>query len=234
MINRMEGELTCSICLELYTTPLMLPCTHNFCEQCIQGLVRHGGGARTFACPTCRREVVQDRSFLSSLPVNRSLNQVVKAFIKEKESNTLAASMCFLHNEPRNLFCTTCKTDMCQKCLQKDESHLRFGHHVAAVEELITEEKRKLNPVVEEAKRLQGDIHEKQRQIKAEEESIKRKLNPVVEEAKRLQGDIHEKQRQIKAEEESIKVRIMMHMYLSKWVEFHVSPNMYCTVTDHQ
>ena len=32
----LNKELTCSICLELFKTPKMLPCLHTFCEKCLK------------------------------------------------------------------------------------------------------------------------------------------------------------------------------------------------------
>ena len=38
-------ELTCSICLELFEEPVLLPCAHTFCRQCLREFcARHPAG----------------------------------------------------------------------------------------------------------------------------------------------------------------------------------------------
>jgi len=36
----MEDELTCSICLDIFTNPVMLTCSHNYCRSCILPLAK--------------------------------------------------------------------------------------------------------------------------------------------------------------------------------------------------
>lgn len=48
-------KVTCWVCREEYRTgdrePLVLPCGHTYCRQCILSLARD----RIVGCPTCRR-----------------------------------------------------------------------------------------------------------------------------------------------------------------------------------
>ena len=37
-LKQIDEQLTCSVCLDQYTNPKTLPCMHNFCLQCIEGL----------------------------------------------------------------------------------------------------------------------------------------------------------------------------------------------------
>ncbi|XP_075705209.1 E3 ubiquitin/ISG15 ligase TRIM25 [Rhinoderma darwinii] len=52
-LEEMAEELTCSICLSLFTTPVTLPCGHNFCSQCLD-LSWKGAEGAVFSCPQCR------------------------------------------------------------------------------------------------------------------------------------------------------------------------------------
>lgn len=56
------SEKTCPICMDNYDNPIMLPCTHVFCGQCLLTWMRsgqHNGQGR--ACPQCRTRIQSDR-----------------------------------------------------------------------------------------------------------------------------------------------------------------------------
>ncbi|KAI8482308.1 hypothetical protein Bbelb_399990 [Branchiostoma belcheri] len=53
--TQFSEELSCSICLELFTRPKMLPGQHTFCQDCLQD---HAGRRGTFHCPNCRQQSV--------------------------------------------------------------------------------------------------------------------------------------------------------------------------------
>ncbi|XP_053084273.1 E3 ubiquitin-protein ligase TRIM11 isoform X2 [Pangasianodon hypophthalmus] len=47
-----EQELTCSICLDLFSEPVSTPCGHNFCQSCIGG---YWASSAECTCPLCKR-----------------------------------------------------------------------------------------------------------------------------------------------------------------------------------
>ncbi|XP_035660445.1 uncharacterized protein LOC118405135 [Branchiostoma floridae] len=65
--TQFQEELTCSICLELFTRPKVLPCQHTFCQDCLQDLAGRGG---TFQCPNCRQQVRLPPQGVTGLPDN--------------------------------------------------------------------------------------------------------------------------------------------------------------------
>ncbi|KAJ7419820.1 zinc-binding protein A33-like protein [Pitangus sulphuratus] len=50
----LREELTCAICCELFSEPVMLDCMHHFCKACILGY--WDSCSRVPSCPQCRRE----------------------------------------------------------------------------------------------------------------------------------------------------------------------------------
>ncbi|KAI8493589.1 hypothetical protein Bbelb_285100 [Branchiostoma belcheri] len=143
-------ELSCSICLELFTRPKVLPCQHTFCQDCLQN---HAGRGRTFQCPNCRQQVRLPRQGVAGLPdshivanlCERLQNQA--AVSEETREQPQPANRCSFHpSEEVRLYCKLCKVPVCHVCL--DESHdehptmsLRkaIQQHRGPVQALITE-----------------------------------------------------------------------------------------------
>ncbi|NWI97703.1 TRI25 ligase, partial [Pitta sordida] len=48
----LEEELTCCICLCLFSSPVTVPCGHNFCASCLE--LTWAGLSEGFSCPQCR------------------------------------------------------------------------------------------------------------------------------------------------------------------------------------
>ncbi|XP_068118691.1 E3 ubiquitin/ISG15 ligase TRIM25 isoform X2 [Hyperolius riggenbachi] len=52
-LEEMAEELTCSICLCLFSTPVTIPCGHNFCSSCLE-LTWKDPDQGVYTCPQCR------------------------------------------------------------------------------------------------------------------------------------------------------------------------------------
>ncbi|XP_059918809.1 tripartite motif containing 105 [Gadus macrocephalus] len=50
----LREDLTCAICCDLFRDPVMLPCVHHFCKNCISRYWRGVQGC--VSCPQCRKE----------------------------------------------------------------------------------------------------------------------------------------------------------------------------------
>ncbi|XP_028840963.1 bloodthirsty-related gene family, member 30 [Denticeps clupeoides] len=72
-----EFELTCSICLDLFTDPVSTPCGHNFCQGCIGG---YWASSEVCTCPLCKY-VFEERPKLS---INRVFSAITQKY-KEKQ-----------------------------------------------------------------------------------------------------------------------------------------------------
>uniref|UniRef100_A0A8D3CUS1 RING-type domain-containing protein n=1 Tax=Scophthalmus maximus TaxID=52904 RepID=A0A8D3CUS1_SCOMX len=50
-----KEDLTCSICLTIFSDPVILPCGHSFCRECISLSLKSQR-----QCPQCRADVPED------------------------------------------------------------------------------------------------------------------------------------------------------------------------------
>lgn len=133
----MESDLTCCVCLEIFVYPLMLPCTHNLCRKCVQGLMNDGTVSK-FNCPKCRFEVqVERHKGINSLPRNLALDNLATLFRNKAKIST--EKVCGIHTKSLEFYCQTCKCLVCSECSSSD--HSDFPHNVASINQLIADEK---------------------------------------------------------------------------------------------
>lgn len=48
-----KEDATCPICQDIFDVPILLPCNHRICEDCLMGIVDHAN----IECPFCRRRL---------------------------------------------------------------------------------------------------------------------------------------------------------------------------------
>ncbi|GFN84113.1 tripartite motif-containing protein 56 [Plakobranchus ocellatus] len=66
-----ERLLQCSVCMDEYKDPRILPCHHTFCCSCIESVVQSSSSTgRIFRCPHCRSDVCVPNGGIKDLPIN--------------------------------------------------------------------------------------------------------------------------------------------------------------------
>ncbi|XP_072273784.1 uncharacterized protein [Pyxicephalus adspersus] len=75
-MQSMKEELTCPICLNIFTDPVVLQCGHCFCLNCIQAVLDTKSQSKLYTCPECRRKY----SKRPLLWKNRKLQNIVECF----------------------------------------------------------------------------------------------------------------------------------------------------------
>ncbi|XP_030280832.1 E3 ubiquitin-protein ligase TRIM39-like isoform X3 [Sparus aurata] len=75
-----EDQFLCSICLDVFTDPVSIPCGHNFCKTCI---TQHWDINVPQKCPNCkevfyRRPEMRVNTFISEMAAHSSEQQVSK------------------------------------------------------------------------------------------------------------------------------------------------------------
>ena len=120
-----EEDFSCSVCCDIFKEPVVLSCSHSFCNACLQEWWTHKG---TEECPLCKE--INTRKYP---PCNLALKKLCEAFIQErhprpsKHQRTSSGSkdLCSLHDEKHKLFCLQCQQPACAVC-QYSKKHT--GH----------------------------------------------------------------------------------------------------------
>ncbi|XP_040212167.1 E3 ubiquitin-protein ligase TRIM39-like [Rana temporaria] len=122
----LEDELSCSICLNLYTEPVSLRCGHNFCRDCIVTVLDTQEGSGVYSCPECRDEYVER----PTLEKNRKLCNIVENFRstqQKEEKSEILCTYCVDSPAVAVKTCLQCETSMCDKHLT---AHNKAVEHV--------------------------------------------------------------------------------------------------------
>ncbi|XP_041358292.1 E3 ubiquitin-protein ligase TRIM56-like [Gigantopelta aegis] len=101
---------TCSICIEQFKEPKLLPCFHTFCLHCLQHYVATSVQDGTFNCPVCRYEVTVPEGGVSAFQTN---------FYIEAEADRQAytpSQKCDICSNPADRKCLECSQFFCKSC----------------------------------------------------------------------------------------------------------------------
>ncbi|XP_069809620.1 E3 ubiquitin/ISG15 ligase TRIM25-like isoform X2 [Dendropsophus ebraccatus] len=144
-LDEMAEELTCSICLSLFTTPVSLPCGHNFCSQCLD-LSWKGVEDTQYSCPQCRYVFSTKPELRKNTLLSNLVSQVIAARKEdpdhqeeeeEEEDKTQDSTpdkgdvLCdSCRKEAASKTCLTCMASFCQEHLMPHLQSPAFLDHL--------------------------------------------------------------------------------------------------------
>uniref|UniRef100_A0A8C8RDI1 E3 ubiquitin-protein ligase TRIM39-like n=1 Tax=Pelusios castaneus TaxID=367368 RepID=A0A8C8RDI1_9SAUR len=193
---KMQEQVTCFICREYLTEPLIIDCGHNFCRTCITQYCeqREPESGRKFPCPKCRVPFEKGK-----FRPNRQLASTVDSFklLGLKPGKMPKEDLCETHQEKLKLFCEEDQKAMCVVCR---ESRDHGDHTILPIEEAAQDYKVKLQGVLvplknelEEALALTSEEEKKitqwQHKVETRRRTIKhefKKLHQVLSEEEQL------------------------------------------------
>uniref|UniRef100_A0A8C5QVT0 E3 ubiquitin/ISG15 ligase TRIM25-like n=1 Tax=Leptobrachium leishanense TaxID=445787 RepID=A0A8C5QVT0_9ANUR len=121
----LRDELTCSICLNIYTDPVTLPCGHSFCRTCIGDVLDTQEASGAYKCPECRAES-QERPALVNARKLRNIAENIRSTHPEQEEAGIPCTYCD-SPVPAAKTCLHCEASLCDKHLKK---HSKSAEHV--------------------------------------------------------------------------------------------------------
>ncbi|XP_025954858.2 E3 ubiquitin/ISG15 ligase TRIM25-like [Dromaius novaehollandiae] len=135
----LEDELTCSICLCLFSSPVTVPCGHNFCASCLE--LTWAGLARDFSCPQCRASFAGRPALRKNTVLCRVVEQLQGGLAEAegKGKGEAAAGGCGAAagpvpcdsclQAPAAKTCLTCMASFCLEHLRPHQDSPAFRDH---------------------------------------------------------------------------------------------------------
>ncbi|KAM9361350.1 E3 ubiquitin-protein ligase TRIM39-like [Symphorus nematophorus] len=166
MANQPEKNLSCPVCQDIFTDPVVLPCSDTFCKACLQ---KWWTEKQENECPICGVKSLQ-----KELPVSSLLKSLCEAFLLERDqkNSVKAEALCSLHFEKLKLFCLDHQQPVCVVCLHsKTHKKHSFRPIDEAAEDHKEELKKYLKPLEEKLKlfeQVKGDCDQTAEDIKVQ------------------------------------------------------------------
>ncbi|XP_048578208.1 tripartite motif-containing protein 45 [Nematostella vectensis] len=129
--RRLEDEVTCSICIEHFNDPRVLPCLHSFCRHCLEELAVHSEGRGKLVCPLCKAEFQISPADVPSLKVNFMINSIISVLplLTSEDSKKKPACESCDSGEPAQGRCNECDHFVCEQCISAHKRFQPVQHH---------------------------------------------------------------------------------------------------------
>ena len=132
-------DLTCTVCLEEFREPKVLPCCHTFCKGCLERILEKSK-TEQLICPQCRTEHEVPESgaagFLTDFSLVHDLH--VLQVMQTKDASPVCGECD--STSPSTAYCATCEAFLCDFCCtaHKKMKHCR-NHEVLLLQNVTTE-----------------------------------------------------------------------------------------------
>ncbi|XP_073506454.1 E3 ubiquitin/ISG15 ligase TRIM25-like [Phyllobates terribilis] len=126
----LRRELECSVCLTLYTDPVILRCGHNFCRDCIDQVLNTQDGSGVYTCPECRTQFQERPVLIRNITLCNILEDFLSTRPHQEEITGIRCTYCVDSPVPAVRSCLHCEASLCDK-------HLRV--HSKGLEHVLTD-----------------------------------------------------------------------------------------------
>ena len=109
LMHNLTEELMCSVCMQLYKKPKLLPCLHVFCLKCLNDIT---------SCPVCQDEVaVPESGAMETLPSCYYLKNLLDILAITESGNSKAYCGKCEDKEEASRYCFCCGGFWCNDCI---------------------------------------------------------------------------------------------------------------------
>ncbi|KAL3044421.1 hypothetical protein OYC64_012832 [Pagothenia borchgrevinki] len=152
MASRLEEDLSCPICYEIFKDPVILSCSHSVCKDCLEYWWVEKA---IHNCPLCRSIST------SEVRSNLALKNLCESFslgtnpIKSYPRSEGEGNLCRLHSEKLKLFCLDHQQPVCVVC-RDSEKH--SDHRFRPIDEAARQHKEELQETLQPVQKKLKDL----------------------------------------------------------------------------
>ena len=161
LMYNLKEEVTCSVCIQLYTNPKQLPCLHIFCLECLNNLARTSTRYGKIKCPICQAEVaVPETGTMEALPSCFYVKNLLDTLaIKECNTSKVTCGNCDEKRDEAS-YCFHCGKFWCKDCLNAHNVLKESkDHRVLSLKDFQDED---FEDVLKRPAFCQKELHEKE------------------------------------------------------------------------
>ncbi len=120
-----DHDVNCTVCLDAFKDPRVLPCCHTFCKACLEHMLEKSATKQKLTCPQCRGEhSIPANGFPADLTIASDV-----AALKSSEQKPPCGECD--GGDPAVAYCCQCESYLCEYCSGTHERLKRFqGHNV--------------------------------------------------------------------------------------------------------
>ena len=132
-------DLTCTVCLEEFKEPKVLPCCHTFCKGCLERTLEKSKTERLI-CPQCRTEHEVPESGAAGFLTDFSLVHDLHVLqVRQAKDASPVCGECD-STSPCTAYCATCEAFLCDFCCTAHKKmKLCRNHEVLPLQNVTTE-----------------------------------------------------------------------------------------------
>ncbi|XP_036390105.1 E3 ubiquitin/ISG15 ligase TRIM25-like [Megalops cyprinoides] len=121
-------ELSCPICMQLFSEPVMLPCGHNYCLSCIQQAI--ASEKVPHCCPECREEYEGEEVLQRNFKLCNIIEGYKATTGTSRDEAEVLCDQCLGTGTPAVKTCLKCEISLCSQHLHRHSQKESFKSHM--------------------------------------------------------------------------------------------------------
>ncbi|XP_071853941.1 uncharacterized protein [Apostichopus japonicus] len=160
-----ENFFQCSVCLDQFNEPKMLPCLHRYCSLCLQTVIQASNDG-TIECPMCKQVCQVPKEGVDGFKTDFHMKSVLEFLNLQKSVNNGDLKECISCSKKNKVFayCFKCGDFLCEQCYKFHKDSRMLKDHEPNILKLANAEA--MNLTLEELSAFTEDprchIHVKQ------------------------------------------------------------------------